>query len=179
MKLLYLSSAAALLFTIVAPNAISQDNATAEPKPIRLERLTPQGNLVQFVATTVIARSSGRKRVILRPLLNSSSARPVFDPGSVIHLVGNVEITIFNRALMLHASTRDELTKDMVLTADQADYNVDTGEIQPMGHVSIKFQNVESRSKKPLPAFSYCSCKECGTVSCVLHTLSALQICRV
>jgi hypothetical protein len=48
---------------------------------------------------------------------------------------------------MLHASTRDELTKEMVLTADQADYNVDTGEIRPLGHVSIKFQNVESRSK--------------------------------
>jgi len=39
---------------------------------------------------------------------------------------------------MLHASTREELTKEMVLTADEADYNVDTGEIQPQGHVSIK-----------------------------------------
>jgi hypothetical protein len=49
-----------------------------------------------------------------------------------------VEITIFNEALMLHASTRDELTKEMVLTADEAYYNVDTGEILPQGHVSIK-----------------------------------------
>jgi hypothetical protein len=38
---------------------------------------------------------------------------------------------------MLRASTRDELIEHMVLTADQADYNVDTGEIQPLGHVSI------------------------------------------
>jgi hypothetical protein len=99
MKLLYLSSVIALLFTIVAPKAISQDNATAERKPIRLERLTPQGNFVQFVAATVVARSSGRKRIIVRPLLNSSSDRPVFDSGSVIHLIGNVEITIFSTEL--------------------------------------------------------------------------------
>jgi hypothetical protein len=147
MKLLYLSSVVALLFTIVAPNAISQDNASAERKPIRLERLTPQGNFIQFVATTIVAQNSGRKRRVFRPLLGSSSVVPVFVPGSIVHLEGNVEITIFNRALMLHASTRDELTKDMVLIADQADYNTDTGEIQPSGHVSIKFQNIESRSK--------------------------------
>src|ERR1700737_2002388 len=98
MRLLYLSSEVALLSIIVAPKALSQDNVPAERKPMHLERLTPQGNFVQFVAATVVARSSGRKRRILRPLLNSSSDRPVYDPGSVIHLVGNVEITIFNRA---------------------------------------------------------------------------------
>jgi hypothetical protein len=138
MKVLYLGSVATLLFTIVAPKATPQDNLTAERKPMRVERLTPQGNFVQLVAATSIARHGG-EGVKLRPPLHTTSARPVPGaPGTFIHLDGNVQITIFNRALMLHASTRDELTKEMVLTADEADYNVDTGEIQPQGHVSIK-----------------------------------------
>jgi hypothetical protein len=138
MKVLYLGSVATLLFTIFAPKATPQDNLTAERKPMRVERLTPQGNFVQFVAATIVARRGGGG-VKLRPPLRTTSARPVLGaPGTIIHLEGNVEITIFNRALLLHASTRDELTKEMVLTADEADYNVDTGEIQPHGHVSIK-----------------------------------------
>jgi hypothetical protein len=52
----YLSSALALLFTVNAPNARSQDNAAAASKPMHLTRGTPQGNLIQFVAATIVFR---------------------------------------------------------------------------------------------------------------------------
>lgn len=159
--LLHTSAVVALLSTIVVPNAISQDAATGDSRPVRVERITPQGNFVQFVADADTVRFSGRRRFktlagvpiatsgvrVFRPLSGTNPTRPQFLPGSIVHFEGNVEITIFNRALMLHTSTRDDLTKEMVLTADEADYNVDTGEIQPQGHVSIKFQNVESGPK--------------------------------
>jgi|HubBroStandDraft_1064217.scaffolds.fasta_scaffold211672_2 hypothetical protein len=139
MKLLYLGSVAAVLFIVVAANATPQDNATAEPKPMRLERLTPQGNFVQFVAATIVPRRVEGVKLRVRNEIAARPDRPDLGvPGTIIHLEGNVQITIFNRALMLHASTRDELTKEMILTADEADYIVDTGEIQPQGHVSIK-----------------------------------------
>ena len=60
MKLLHLAFVAASLLIVVAPNAAPQDNATAEPKPMRLERLTPQGNLVQWP----------RGRVLIKPVYN-------------------------------------------------------------------------------------------------------------
>jgi hypothetical protein len=133
---LYLSSVVAVLFTIAAPNARSQSNVSVEAK--HLERLTPQGNLVQFVAATIVPQHGDSTPLVRKLGFRISSSR------NVIHLEGDVQITIYNRALMLHASTRDELTKELVLTADEADYDVDTGEIQPGGRVSVKFQNVGS-----------------------------------
>lgn len=146
MNHLYLGATVALLFA-VSPKAVSQDNPIVEPKPMHLERLTPQGNLVHFFAATIVPRTTTVKirRTLFGPY--GDQGQSLGAPGTIIHLEGDVKITIFNRALMLHASTRDELTEDMVLTADQADYNVDTGEIQPEGHVSIKFPNAESRPK--------------------------------
>jgi hypothetical protein len=154
MKVLDVSSVVALLFTIFVPNAVSQDNVPAEHKPMRFERITPQGTFVQFVSATVrlgrqerFASLAAPTRVrIFRPL-GTGRTTPAFVSGDIIHFEGNVEITIFNKALMFPVSTLDELTKEVVLTADEADYNVDTGEIQPQGHVSIKFEDVESRLK--------------------------------
>ena len=150
---LYLTSTVALLLTVAAPNARSQNNVSTEPK--HLERLTPQGNLVQFVAATIGPYREGLKQGPQRIKLPDEAVRMdgaqrpnrIGALGSMIYLEGDVEITIYNRALMLHTSTHDALTKEMVITADEAVYNVDTGEIQPRGHVSIKFQNVESAPK--------------------------------
>lgn len=145
MKLHYLSAALPLQFTIV-PGAISQEILTAEHEPMRLERLTPKGNFVRFVAMNIVPRPGVHDLFIKRPVFpNRVRELSLGAPGSIIHLDGTVKITIFNKALMFHASTRDELTELMTLTADEADYNVDTGEILPYRHVSITFPNVDSR----------------------------------
>jgi hypothetical protein len=61
---------------------------------------------------------------------------------------GSVEITIFKRGIVLHAATGHDLfSKEMILTADEADYDPETGDIRPQGHVSMKFQNEESSAK--------------------------------
>jgi hypothetical protein len=140
MKLSYLSAMPVLLFTAIAPQVMCQDNVTADRQTMHFERLTPQGNFVKFLAANIVSRASDRYGKIRMRLVFGSHSVSVQEqtlgaPGTILHLEGNVEITIFNRALMSHVSTRDELTEDVILTADQADYNVDTGEIQPEDHV--------------------------------------------
>jgi len=143
---LKLAPTVALLLTMAAPNLRSQDNVSAVAR--RLERLTPQGNLVQFVAASIVPPRDASKLLQSKLFHGGAEGFRIGDtPRSMIHFEGNVEITIFNRALMLHPTTHDELTKELVLTADEADYDVDTGEIQPRGRVSIKFQNLESTPK--------------------------------
>jgi hypothetical protein len=143
MKALFsFGSAVALLFIIGGPSARSQDKVAAPIKPAHLQRMTPQGNIVQFVAASIVARRDPTDLAPTGsgvPLGMNRLSRP-----SVIHLEGNVEITIFKGA-SVHSSKM--LTKEMILSADEADYDPETGEIQPQGHVSIKFQN-----DRPLPS---------------------------
>jgi hypothetical protein len=140
--LFYLSSAVALLFAFGAPSATAQDNVAAIRKPVYVRRYNPQGNLVQFVAATIVERTDPTE------LTESALAHGPFSGLSVMHLEGSVEITIFNKAIVPHPSNLDELfPKEMVLTADEADYDPKTGEIQPQGHVSIKLQNAATSAK--------------------------------
>jgi hypothetical protein len=122
----YLSLAVVLMF-ISAPGARSQNNSAAVRKVI-LQRYSPQGNLIRFVAASIVQRGDD---------LGKSTS--VVDT-SPLHLAGNVEITVFSKTLPSHPTMDDPFVKEMVLTAEEADYNPLTGEIQPQGHVSIRPQ---------------------------------------
>jgi hypothetical protein len=103
---------------------------------MQLERLSPQGNFIRFSAAAIVQQRHVPQAVKITRVGSVEPAEPV----RVIHLTGNVEISVFNTALMLHASAQDDLKKEIVVTADEADYYVDTGEIRPRGHASIRFQ---------------------------------------
>jgi hypothetical protein len=116
---------------------MSQDKVAAPSKPAHLQRMTPQGNIVQFVASSMVARRGTMDLASTRsgvPLGMNRLSRP-----TVFHLQGNVKITIFKGVLSVDA--------EEIVTADEADYDPETGEIRPRGHVSIKFQ-----SDRPLPS---------------------------
>jgi hypothetical protein len=53
----------------------------------------------------------------------------------------NVEITIFSKTLAPHPTLDALFVKDMIITADEADYDPLSGEIKPQGHVAVKLQN--------------------------------------
>ena len=133
---LYLGSALAVVLTVGATLGTPQDTVTPpDGRHVHVQRMTPQGTLVQFAATASSLRSP---TIIRTPEPQPNWHRVV--PPDIIHLEGSVEITTFARDLSLHDSSRHELwVKDMVLTADEADYNPETGEIRPQGHVSVKF----------------------------------------
>jgi hypothetical protein len=146
MKALLIFSAVATFCAIAIPRALCQDDVTDR----RLqERLTPQGNFMQYEADrvtvalhfVVFAKESISLAAVLNDLSNDKAMPRPKNPEAIahgtVHLEGRARITIFNKALAWPASTRDELSKEMVLTADEADYDVDTGEIHPQGHVSI------------------------------------------
>jgi hypothetical protein len=134
--LFYLNSAIVLLFTIGSPNAISQDNVPAGRAPVVLQRPSPRGNLIRFVAATIVQRSDDE----LRKPTSFGDTLPLLGP-RVLHLAGNVEITIFSTTLMPHPTRDDLFVKDMIITADEADYDPLSGEIKPQGHVAVKLQN--------------------------------------
>lgn len=137
--LFYLSSATALLFTIGAPSAISQDNVPADRGPVVLQRPSPRGNLIRFVAATIVQRSDE-----LRKPTSFGDTLPLLGP-RVLHLAGNVEITIFSTTLTPHPTLNDLFVKDMIITADEADYDPLSGEIKPQGHVAVKLQNAAAK----------------------------------
>lgn len=146
MKALLILSAVATFCTVAIPRAACQDDVA--DRRVR-ERITPQGNFMQYVAdrvTVAIPGAFAKESISRAGVLNNLSGNkamlrpqhPESIPHSTVRLEGRVQITIFNKALVWPTSTQDELSKEMVLTADEADYDVDTGEIHPQGHVSVK-----------------------------------------
>lgn len=134
-SLLCLTSATALLLTTGAPSAMSQDNVTGGRRPVVLQRHDPRGNLIRFVAATIVQRSDE-----LRKAASFEDTDQLMGP-RILHLVGNVEITIFTKTLVPHPTMEDLFVKDMIITADEADYDPLSGEITPQGHVAVKLQN--------------------------------------
>ncbi len=108
MKLLLFGVASGTLFTAFIQPAVSQD----QPEQLHMQIATPQGNRVSMTAISM--QRDDR----------------------VIHLKGHVEIKSV-MCVSADASAAKVCEEAMVLRTDEADYHVDTGEIEARGNVRI------------------------------------------
>ncbi len=113
MKLFLFGVASGTLLTALIQPAISQDIRPGQPEQLHMQIATPQGNRVSMTALSM--QRDGR----------------------VIHLKGHVEIKSVMCVPAADASTAKVCEEAMVLRTDEADYHVDTGEIEARGNVKI------------------------------------------
>jgi lipopolysaccharide assembly outer membrane protein LptD (OstA) len=101
---------------IFIPSAMCQTNRT-QPQQVHVTIGMPGGGgRVTFTASTMA-----------RDLSSKSSE-------SVMHFKGNVEARVIS--FDPTATNRAQFVSEMDLRADEVDYNEETGEISPRGHVS-------------------------------------------
>ena len=98
------------------PRGTAQQNAG--PGLLYMSERLPNGAPVQFAATS-IAREA--------PTLNWTP--------SIVHLKGAVRIR-----MPVHTTQTESLHMYLVVHADEADYDEQTGEIRPRGNVQVTFE---------------------------------------
>ena len=114
MKLIALSLVIACQLSIFAPQAMCQDSK-AQPEQLHLTIGAPGGH----VALTASSMQ--------RDLSSKAS-------GSILKLRGNVEIKM---STCFPSGQRTVCEETMTIHADEADYNQNTGEIDPRGNVHM------------------------------------------
>jgi lipopolysaccharide assembly outer membrane protein LptD (OstA) len=128
-KLFILGGVVACQFIVFLPQAMSQDNKPAEQK---LSQDEPALHLSSRTGSASIKLAAAN-------IQREDPVTPRPSPyASVIRLAGNVEIRTC--CVQAVSSKRKPQRQYMVLHADEASYNEETGEIEARGNVRVSFE---------------------------------------
>ncbi len=110
----YLPAAVPISMILFGFSAISQENPAGELRHMQFS--SPSGNRIAISAMSMTQQESAGKTA------------------HVIRLKGNVEVRI---TVCRANGTSTSCDGSVVIKADEADYNVDSGEVEPRGNVRV------------------------------------------